>query len=146
MQIFDEAATFSNLKVVKSKTRFIFNHSPIHDLIKQLTEKGYCLDNIIIIGQKANLLGQHIIVGDLHKGSIEQLKLKTEKIKEIIKLWEPRYPLPQGRRIIANMFLTSQLGFLEYNSMWSERDLRAAQSLIDKFINKKKITSGGPNI
>ena len=43
------------------------------EIIRQLLAKGYLLGNIIIIGQKANLLGQHIVVGDLYKGSIEQL-------------------------------------------------------------------------
>ena len=48
-----------------------------------------------------------------------------------------RHPLPQGRRVIANSMITSQIAFLEYNTQWSENDLRPTQNLINKFVNKK---------
>ena len=108
-----------------------------------MLDGGYEQENIITPGQAANMLGQNILIGNLYKGSLVQLKQKTAKIKQIIDHWNPRHPLPQGRRVLANSLLTSQLGYLEVNAQWTENDLRAAQSLIDNFINKKRITSGG---
>jgi hypothetical protein len=40
-----------------------------------------------------------------------------------------------------NAFVVSQFSHLEYNSMWSIGDLKQTQTIIDNFINKKKITS-----
>ena len=123
MKVFDDAQKFTNLRIVKSKTRFIFNFTLDPSVIQQLIELGFSHSNIIIPGQSVTLLGQLCLIGDYkdYKGSIEQLKVKTVKIKEIIQVWEKRHLLPQGRRVIANSLLTSQISFLEYNSHGQRR-------------------------
>ena len=140
-RVFSEAQKFSNLKIVKSKTKFIFNHVPHNNVIDNLIQLGFDISNIILPGQCVTLLGHYILIGDIKKGSLIQLKEKTIKIKSIVEDWEKRFPLPQGRRVIANSLLTSQIAFLEYNSLWTQKELKATQNIIDKFINKKKITA-----
>ena len=73
----------------------------------------------------------------LKKGSLQQLKLKTSFIKQYINCWEKHYHLPRHRIAITNAFLVSQLSYLDFNSMWSSKDLKNIQNVIDNFINKK---------
>ena len=140
-RVFSEAQKFSNLKIVKSKTKFIFNHIPHNNVIDNLIQLGFDISNIILPGQCVTLLGHYILIGDIKKGSLIQLKEKTIKIKSIVEDWEKRFPLPQGRRVIANSLLTSQIAFLEYNSLWTQKELKATQNIIDKFIDKKNYCS-----
>ena len=66
-KVFEDAQKFSNLKIVRSKTKFIFNHLPDQQVIDNLIMLGFDISNIIIPGQYVTLLGHLYFINDLLK-------------------------------------------------------------------------------
>ena len=83
-KVFEDAQVFSNLKVVTSKTRLVFNHILDSNLFEQIKQLGYSNSNIVMDQQNVSSLGNIFCVNDFMKGSCEQLKEKTNLIADKI--------------------------------------------------------------
>merc|ERR1712074_479117 len=85
-----------------------------------------------------------ITIGPFKKGPQISLLQRDHKVTSILETWHKRkyHGNLAGRTLSANTFLQSQYVHLYPNASLVESDLKVTQQTIDKFVNKKYITSG----
>ena len=66
-QIFEDAQAFSNLNMVMSKTRLVFNFVLDDDTLANMKQLGYTDSNIVMDQQNVSVIGHLFCVNNLKK-------------------------------------------------------------------------------
>ena len=133
---------FSGLKVQKSKTVVATN-------LHLDSERGCTFRNEMInlgfleVVNKFNYLGVEFdMISSNHCNKAQILK-KDEKVKELIHRWSNRRLKTEGRRLIANTFLTSQWTYVfDMAILSNDSSMKARQRNLNNFINNSKLVAG----
>ena len=99
-------------------------------------------DKILDENHCLTFLGHKIKPGNLKESAKIQLNETIESMKSTINAYNGSISL-QGRKLIANSLLLSKIYSFSPACYLSKSDFSELQKIIDNFVHKKKISSGG---
>ena len=114
-------------------------------MITQLVDEHNILpENIRCRGQSFTTLGEIITIGPHQIGPGPSITEWDKKIQRILGVWSSRnyHGNLSGRSLATSTYLQSQIAHLLANATLKEDDLIDIQRIINRFVNKKQLTSG----
>ena len=143
MDIFKKFGCFSNLDINCDKADvYHINFSFNNEEKSQLLNYGFKDEKILDENHCLTFLGHKLKSSNLKESAKLQLKETIEDMKSTINAYNGSITL-QGRKLIANSLLLSKIYSFSPACYLSKGDFSELQKIIDNFVHKKKISSGG---
>ena len=143
MDIFKKIGCFSNLDINCDKADVYHINFSFNDEEKsQLLNYGFKDEKILDENHCLTSLGHNLKPSNLKESAKIQLNETTDDIKGTINAYNGSITL-QGRKLIANSLILSKIYSFSPACYFSKSDFLELQKIIDSFVHKKKISSGG---